>query len=1163
MKSKLSVLSAMLTMLVALGLSGCSQETKAPDAGGVPKESGAEIAPEQTYQIFWNFDRSETTGDTVRRKPAEDGTYSVQMFSEGEIITFSAPDRDTVDLIDRYYLVGLTVDEQNVITEVIAPDRIGEQLICDEFYVCGLEDNTVNTNSSFRFDGMEASFLLSEQTGIYDMTGVSGPIGTVTVLQEDDKIIAYGSDGIAQAVFVFGRQGVNSRIDRYCDQCKQEVKWASWYHESSLPVTSGHYYLATDVMLAGQVNIPESETICLDLNGHTVTGAENARIYSMHYDDITLSVFDYSADKTGGLVGWGDRCAQGVCVWVRFGTFNLYGGTLDGSGAISNVNGVTVAVPKNSVFNMYGGTVIGGKTTYAVNTTTGVVTNSMGGSVSVAGTFDMYGGTIRDGYATCYENRNGTYSQGYGGNVLVAGGKFTLHGGTIENGKAEGGGGNVYVTTKGAFTMKGGSLTYGLALKKGKNGGNLVVGKDCTFTMESGTIFGGRSFNYGGNIHVIGKMEMIGGSIYGGEIVDVNTGTFKKEHTAKNLFLVDCDFSMYGGWIGGSVAVTDSKADDGVHPRIYLDDLARITGAAEGTNNLLINTSNDGATVNVGQLRGRAQIGISATGKFTEVTDEKNKDYFVCDNPEGAVTYVDGCLFIGRLRCLCGYEEHRGQCDGQQIPWTAWTSDNNLPTEDGYYYLTSDVTCYMQSIAANAHVYLDLNGKTVTRPSAGRIYSTFNSGAHLTITDSSTGKTGKIVANGASSGQGNVVWVRYGSFTMYGGTLDASKVTSTMSGTAVAVDKGTTFTMYGGTVIGGHSVLGTSGGFGCSGSIHVAGTYILEDGTVTGGKSENHGGNIYITGSGIMDMNGGTVSGGMAMGSGKSGGNVYVEGTGRLTIADGEIIDGSCRNIGGNIFVSGEMEMKGGTVSGGQRCAIAEDGTVTKTNFASGNINVVNGKLTMSGGYIDGYVAITSTSAPGAVMTLTGDAKIGTTGNYLTLVGGTVLNIPGQLDANALVYIDAQGIISGETAKENTACFKTKSGEEVSWLDGVLVIGTNVVVPEEIRHCVCGASNGKHIVNCPQTQVIWTAWDNGTALPAATGYYYLTKDITLTKVCSIPANAKIVLDLNGHTVQSKPGSPIGRLIFLNAAGAELTLTDTSAAQTGKLTQSGSFTSWTD
>ena len=126
-------------------------------------------------------------------------------------------------------------------------------------------------------------------------------------------------------------------------------------------------------------------------------------------------------------------------------------------------------------------------------------------------------------------------------------------------------------------------------------------------------------------------------------------------------------------------------------------------------------------------------------------------------------------------------------------------------------------------------------------------------------------------------------------FTLYGGTLDGSNVTATISGASVAVDKGTKFTMYGGTVKGGYAAVNSSGSYGCSGSVQVAGTFILEGGTVSGGKSDNHGGNIYITGTGAMEMNGGKVVDGMAAGAGKSGGNIYVEGKGKLTVTGGQI----------------------------------------------------------------------------------------------------------------------------------------------------------------------------------------------------------------------------------------------------------------------------------
>lgn len=1137
------LLVMLLAVISLLVLAGCNPQT------------AEEPEQQPDYKLYWNVDKDAYSGDAKHRAAEADGSFSVRLFADGEIVTYKVADRAMVDQMDMYYLMGIAFDENGNVAEVLSVDALQVQLLSDEFYVQRVEGSTVYINSSYRFDGMEGVFTTTADTGIYDMTGVSGEPGTVAALQENDRIIAVGRDGIAEAVFVFGREGVNSRITRYCEQCQQEVSWANWYHEDSLPVASGHYYLVTDVQLTGQKSIAENETICLDLNGHTVTGKENARIYSLHYEGITLSIFDYSEAKTGKLVGRGETCPQGVCVWVRFGTFNLYGGTLDGSGATSNVNGVTVAVPKNAVMHMYGGTIIGGKTTYAISKTSGNATNSMGGSINVAGTFDIYDGTIRDGYASCYyDQMKGSYFQGYGGNVLVMGGSFTMHGGTIENGVAEGGGGNVYVSNKGTFCMKGGSLSGGQALKKGKNGGNLVIGSGCNFTFSGGTITGGVSRNYGGNVHMLGTMTMTGGSITGGSVLDINTGRSKDDQVAKNLFLVNGSMTMTGGRIGGYVAVTDSKAKDGKKPYLCLSGTAQITGAKQGHNNLQLNTANDGYSLDVKNLSKGAKIGVTASGKFTNQTGAGNMSYFASDIG-GTISYVDGCLFEGRLGCLCGAgkgESHIGKCDGALLPWQSWASDKTLPTAEGYYYLLRDVQCGQNSVQAGAHVHLDLNGKTVTGKEVSRIYTTFHEDSHLTITDS--GKTGRLVATGAGNVQGMGLWIRYGSATLYGGTLDASTATSTMSGVAVRVDKNTQFTMYGGRVLGGTALCNDKGAYGTGGSVQVMGVFNLHGGSVENGKSFSHGGNIAVDNGAQFHMSGGTVAGGKNLESGKSGGNIYIAGGGTMYLSGGTVCDGLTRNIGGNIYGAGKLSMSGGTITGGMRYKAAEDGTVTETYFPGGNVQLVSGQLCMSGGLIEGYVTITSYNDKPAGVTLSGSARIigGNNHTDLSLVAQgsatevPVVNIDGVLAQDAMIGLVNTGFFSGPTTQENADNFVVRGGLDINCYDGRLAAGI-------LYHCVCGSAAETHKPGCNGEKKIWNAWVSETALPTADGYWYLTKNVTGCKQTGVQADSHVYLDLNGKTVTSNPGSRIYTTFHENS---HLTITDSSAEQTGTLIATG-------
>ena len=103
--------------------------------------------------------------------------------------------------------------------------------------------------------------------------------------------------------------------------------------------------------------------------------------------------------------------------------------------------------------------------------------------------------------------------------------------------------------------------------------------------------------------------------------------------------------------------------------------------------------------------------------------------------------------------CICGSRDgtHLTGCDGTEVSWTAWTTTDSLPT-NGYYYLATDVTLTADAstiaTTLSASLWLDLNGHTINSPSSCAFLlsgKTFG----LTVLDSSTAGTGKIISTGS------------------------------------------------------------------------------------------------------------------------------------------------------------------------------------------------------------------------------------------------------------------------------------------------------------------------------------------------------------------------------------------------------------------------------
>lgn len=236
--------------------------------------------------------------------------------------------------------------------------------------------------------------------------------------------------------------------------------------------------LTKDIVMTGAVTVNNGNSLTIDLNGHTLTAAENSRAFFIQNGALTIE------DSIGGGVIQGS------------GTVNGYGGAILMNGSDSN-NALTLA----------GGTIRGFTAKYGAGV-------SMGN-----GTFRMTGGAIR--------NCSATGGKADGGGVYVSGGSFEMSDGTISACNAANAGGGVYVLS-GSFEMSGGSIEDCTAYE----GAGVKVypssGKTASFSMTGGEI---KNCNTNGvSIYAIGgtsEFSMSGGTIEdnGGDGVRVDAGS--------------------------------------------------------------------------------------------------------------------------------------------------------------------------------------------------------------------------------------------------------------------------------------------------------------------------------------------------------------------------------------------------------------------------------------------------------------------------------------------------------------------------------------------------------------------------------------------------------------------------------------------------------------
>lgn len=1014
--------------------------------------SGSNQSTDQvTSKLYWNADRLDylKDSDLSSRKAEADGTYKIRFAVDGELVEYSTRDRQLMNQIDHKDLMGLVFDEEGYIIGYLEPEDITAGEVARMAYVMSVDGNKFVANTSGTADGLNIELEITDKTNIYDVTGVE-PVGQKTTLQVNDRIRGFvDKEGNITNLFVLEREGVvvydGERMEKYCAHCDVRVNWILWAENDSLPTETGHWCLTKNVGCDDTNYIQKSSQVVLDLNGKTVTGKANTRVYWLESTrDPYLAILDQSKEQTGTIIANGEM-DQGCVILIRAGSVELYSGTLDASMAVTRLCGGAIRVEPGTRLTMYGGTIIGGHAKANMKADRSGVQGGYGGSVQVCGNavFTMYDGVIRDGKATSMVDGSGWDQGGIGGNVHVqANGKFIMEGGQILNGSASINGGNVYLESGSADNMgadmelNGGIISGGISKASNLPGGNIYVGWKSTLTMTGGSIEDGRSMNTGGNMVLYGTLNMSGGKIINGMCLtgdSVDTAVHSPGVASQNIFLVNGYMDMSGGYINGGVDMVSTGLDAN---GIDWSSVIKLSGNAQikdgqGGNVFLDN----GEVLRLGNLTDGAYISVTGEGYITDKTTAANAAFIHSDDDSSKIYYRDEKVYLGRLSCVCGQDEHIGGCTGELLEWTPWRNTEDLPDSTGNYYLVSDVNmATIRYAVEGSTIRLDLNGKTVTS-SQDRIYNLRSEGAtgiNLIITDLSVKKTGTMkVAHDRAGEQGTIFWFANGNTVdIYGGTFDASAVSSPGHvGIAVSFyGEGTRFNMYGGTIIGGYATTAEDGTAGVGGSIWIGDGSVMNmtGGMVLGGKADGNGGNIYVSHNAKLNVSGGeikdgdafaggniftygdvTISGGVISGGNcmDNGGSIHLTPAGTLTISGGTIQGGYARDSGGNIAVFGTLRICGGEIKDG----------IGGVNADSGNIFINQGEgrsFTMTGGKVAGLIRVHASQS----LNVSGAPVISGGETNLCLYNGTILSL-GDMQEGADIHITAA---SGPFAQKAT-----------------------------------------------------------------------------------------------------------------------------------------------
>jgi hypothetical protein len=554
----------------------------------------------------------------------------------------------------------------------------------------------------------------------------------------------------------------------------------------------------------------------------------------------------------------------------------------------------------------------------------------------------------------------------------------TLTGGCVINKSMYSGSTSIGVNVYGTFNMYGGTIT-------GNTGCGVRMSNDGSancFNMYGGAITGNYAW-YGGVYVQNGTFTMTGG-----EITDNNSS---KTYNAGGVCVYSGTFQ-----VSGTAKITGNTLSDGT------------------TNNVCL-PSGKNITI-TGKLESSASIGVTrqgGAGTFTSGWSTDNSttptSVFFSDSSTYAVTKDGNELALKAhnfndkgVSTATGYHKH--SVGDTETIFTPWTSDKSLPTAEGSYVLTNDVTLDA-TWEVQADITLDLNGYDIK----------LESGKTGSVIQVNSGKTFTLYDCGKAE--------RYGYWN--GGSY---KIVANKS------DDGTTYdTITGGIITGGNNRDSDKGG-----GITVEGTFHMYGGNIAGNAAYVYGGGVYLDGWKKFNMYGGAIVGNKTTAYTGKGGGVCMYGQySNLTIFGGEITNNRTDETGGGVYIYGANTNF--TMSGGK----------IKNNTAGsdgGGVFVNNATFTMTGGEISGNTANGGGNAggvstnSGATFTMSGGEISGNTATGSNGVGGVLVRNIFNLSGTAKITGNTK--VSGESTTASNVYLKNDKKITIkSTLDSSASIG--------------------------------------------------------------------------------------------------------------------------
>ena len=1007
-------------------------------------------------------------------------------------------------------------------------------------------ENTPDTDKGVTWTTSAPGIATVDENGV--VTGVSAGEATITVTSKVNS--EYTASCLVTVTEVVAHEHDGLSFDK-------------WTSSTTLPTTSGNYYLSSDVTLDEACIIPGGENITLCFNGHTVTAPAAGRAIRI-MAGAALSIVD-DAESPGSITG--GRSTYGAVIGVNSGAvFNLSnititGGTSVDSGSSGGEGGAVYVQGGNAdnpggIFNMYSGSLTGNTATRGG----AIVLAAKGTGASAGAVFNMTGGTITGNTSTTK----------HGGAIYAGSGAvLTISDAQITNNTTESEGGAMYLTGGASATITNSQITGNSA----KNGSAAVL-LGGTMTLDGTTVTENNSTSGFGALH-ISRGTVDGASRMGMLVlkgaVKVTGNTAKKTETepgtAQNVVLrrftsglpysyvyIDPAGLADGASIGISLENSATDARYTEEPYFTAEGSAVPDGSkdfftsdADGYNVALDNgrlmlkptAAVAGVSVSPESLKVPEEGTATLTAEITPVgADNQNVTWTSSDgsvatvDANGVVTGVaEGNATItvttedGGFTATAEVRVYKPHVhDG--VSYEEWTETTSIPTTDGVYFLTSDVNVSaMQDITGD--VTICLNGHSIISNGNSRVIRV-QTGGKLTVTDCSD--TPGSIKGGKSTYGAGVRIQPGGEFNLYNGIIEGNTSDASTGGEGAGVYvlgrntisetkyNGGVFNMYGGKITGNNGGVGAAVNvYGFSGSTDIGeeyepGTFNMYGGEISGNSGTT--GTVYIRNYAKANITGGSIHDNTTT---KSAAGLYLQANASAALGSVEITDNES-GANGAIYV-------------GDNASLTTDGTRITGNSAGalgGGVFVAGSGSTVK---LSGATVITGNKA---------DSK----DNNLYLSGSAVADPAGLSDGASIGVTAAStpAAIGTDGSESKLAYFTSDSVyREITVKNGQLYIDTD---PSH-SHCVCGTGSG---IGCDHASLVWSAWESASALPSGSGNYYLTEDVQLTDVQLIGAGEQVNLCLNGHTVKAADNCRI----YTIGKEAVLSITDCQGAA-GKLT----------